>query len=290
MFAVIRTGGKQYRVAAEDVIKVEKVKGDPGEIVQFGEVLVVGGDDVTLGVPTIAGASVAAEVLEQGRGAKVIAFKKRRRKNSRRKRGHRQEFTLLRVTEILTDGAKPTVTARPKPEPKPKPVVTRARRRRRARREPGAEGQGRQEAEAGRKKADKKPAKKAERRRTSRNRAPRARRSDDFVTKLDYITGDERPDVQGPATMAHKKAGGSSRNGRDSNSQRLGLKIFGGEQVLAGNIIARQRGTKWHPGTNVGLGKDHTLFALTHGRVEFRTKAKGRIFVSVLPMTEAAAE
>jgi len=123
MFAVIRTGGKQYRVAAEDVIKVEKVKGDPGEIVQFGEVLVVGGDDVTLGEPTIAGASVAAEVLEQGRGAKVIAFKKRRRKNSRRKRGHRQEFTLLRVTEILTDGAKPTVTARAKPERKPKPAV-----------------------------------------------------------------------------------------------------------------------------------------------------------------------
>jgi large subunit ribosomal protein L21 len=123
MFAVIRTGGKQYRVAAEDVIKVEKVKGDPGEIVQFGEVLVVSGDDVTLGVPTVAGASVAAEVLEQGRGAKVIAFKKRRRKNSRRRRGHRQEFTLLRVTEILTDGAKPTVTARPKPEPKPKPAV-----------------------------------------------------------------------------------------------------------------------------------------------------------------------
>src|SRR4249920_29005 len=123
MFAVIRTGGKQYRVATEDVIKVEKVKGDPGEIVQFGEVLVVGGDDVTLGEPTIAGASVAAEVLEQGRGAKVIAFKKRRRKNSRRKRGHRQEFTLLRITEILTDGATPTKAAtglRPKGVPKPK--------------------------------------------------------------------------------------------------------------------------------------------------------------------------
>ena len=107
MFAVIRTGGKQYRVAAEDVIKVEKVKGDPGEIVQFGEVLVVGGDDVTLGVPTIAGASVAAEVLEQGRGAKVIAFKKRRRKNSRRKRGHKQDLTVVRITEFLTGGAKP---------------------------------------------------------------------------------------------------------------------------------------------------------------------------------------
>jgi large subunit ribosomal protein L21 len=123
MFAVIKTGGKQYRVAAEDVIKVEKVKGDPGEIVQFGEVLVVGGDSVTLGAPTIAGASVAAEVLEQGRGPKVISFKKRRRKNSRRKRGHRQEFTLIRVTEILTDGAKPTITTRPKREPKPKPAA-----------------------------------------------------------------------------------------------------------------------------------------------------------------------
>jgi large subunit ribosomal protein L27 len=90
--------------------------------------------------------------------------------------------------------------------------------------------------------------------------------------------------------MAHKKAGGSSRNGRDSAGQRLGLKIFGGEGVLAGNIIARQRGTKWHPGRNVGIGRDHTLFALIEGRVEFRTKAKGRVFVSVLPMTEGAAQ
>lgn len=90
--------------------------------------------------------------------------------------------------------------------------------------------------------------------------------------------------------MAHKKAGGSSRNGRDSHSQRLGIKLFGGQACLAGNIIARQRGTKWHPGQNVGLGKDHTLFALIDGRVEFRTKARGRVFVSVMPVTEAAAE
>jgi large subunit ribosomal protein L27 len=90
--------------------------------------------------------------------------------------------------------------------------------------------------------------------------------------------------------MAHKKAGGSSRNGRDSGGQRLGIKIFGGEQVIAGNIIARQRGTKWHPGQNVGVGRDHTLFALVDGRVEFRAKAKGRVFVSVLPMSEAAAQ
>jgi large subunit ribosomal protein L27 len=89
--------------------------------------------------------------------------------------------------------------------------------------------------------------------------------------------------------MAHKKAGGSSRNGRDSGGQRLGIKIFGGEEVVAGNIIARQRGTKWHPGRNVGVGRDHTLFALVHGHVEFRSKSGGRIFVSVLPMTEAVA-
>src|SRR5204863_5187802 len=106
-------------VAAEDKLKVEKVAGELGEIIQFGDVLVVGGDSVTLGSPTVTGASVAAEVLDQGRGPKVIVFKKRRRKNSRRKRGHRQEFTLVRVTEILTDGAKPTKL----PQREAKPVA-----------------------------------------------------------------------------------------------------------------------------------------------------------------------
>ena len=90
--------------------------------------------------------------------------------------------------------------------------------------------------------------------------------------------------------MAHKKAGGSSRNGRDSAGRRHGVKLFGGQVAVAGNILARQRGTKWHAGDNVGTGKDHTLFALIDGRVAFNTKAKGRVFVSVLPMTEAAAE
>ena len=92
--------------------------------------------------------------------------------------------------------------------------------------------------------------------------------------------------------MAHKKAGGSSRNGRDTAGRRLGIKLFGGQSVIAGNILARQRGTKWHAGQNVGMGKDHTLFALVDGRVEFRTKAKGRTYLSVVPNsnTEAAAE
>jgi large subunit ribosomal protein L27 len=87
--------------------------------------------------------------------------------------------------------------------------------------------------------------------------------------------------------MAHKKAGGSSRNGRDSEGRRLGVKKFGDERVLAGNIIVRQRGTKWHAGVNVGMGKDHTLFALTDGRVRFGTRA-GRPFVAVVPAQEAA--
>ena len=88
--------------------------------------------------------------------------------------------------------------------------------------------------------------------------------------------------------MAHKKAGGSSRNGRDSAGRRLGVKKFGGEAVLAGNIIIRQRGTKVHPGYNVGMGKDHTLFALIEGRVAFRQKSGGKMFVNVMPMTKAA--
>lgn len=88
--------------------------------------------------------------------------------------------------------------------------------------------------------------------------------------------------------MAHKKAGGSSRNGRDTAGRRLGVKKSGGQSVTAGNIIIRQRGTKWHPGSNVGLGKDHTIFALIDGRVAFQTKAKGRSYVSVEPFAEAA--
>ena len=88
--------------------------------------------------------------------------------------------------------------------------------------------------------------------------------------------------------MAHKKAGGSSRNGRDSAGKRLGIKAFGGELVIAGNIIARQRGTKWHPGTNVGMGKDHTLFGLSQGAVAFNKKANGRTYVSVNPIMDAA--
>ena len=118
MFAVIKTGGLQYSVAEDQVVRIGRIAGDPGEIVQIGDVLMLGGDKPEVGAPLISGASVAVEIVEQSRGRKVIAFKKRRRKNSRRKRGHRQDYTVVRVSEILTGGSKPTKGPKPKPERK----------------------------------------------------------------------------------------------------------------------------------------------------------------------------
>ena len=106
MFAVIKTGGKQYRVAADETLEIGNLPGEAGEEVTFGEVLMLGGDKPKLGAPLVEGASVIGEIVEQGRGRKVIAFKKRRRHNSRRKRGHRQHFTLVRITDILTEPRK----------------------------------------------------------------------------------------------------------------------------------------------------------------------------------------
>lgn len=133
MFAVIKTGGKQYRVSPSQLFKVEKVAGNAGEVVEFKEVLIVGdGDKTTIGTPAIADALVTAEVVEQVRAPKVIAFKKRRRQNSKRIRGHRQELTIVRISEILTGGAKPKkAAAKPVEAAKPaekaaKPVAAKA--------------------------------------------------------------------------------------------------------------------------------------------------------------------
>lgn len=112
MFAVIKTGGKQYKVAKDDVIAVEKLEGDPGATVELTDVLMVGDDKAqTAGTPLVDGATVAAEVVKQGRSAKVIVFKKKRRKDYRRTKGHRQQVTVLRITDILTDGKKPAKKA-----------------------------------------------------------------------------------------------------------------------------------------------------------------------------------
>jgi large subunit ribosomal protein L21 len=102
MYAVIKTGGKQYRVATNDVISVERLEGEPGGTIEFDEVLLVGGDNPQVGAPTVAGAKVMATVLEQGKGPKIIVFKKRRRKNFRRRTGHRQLQTVVRIADIVT--------------------------------------------------------------------------------------------------------------------------------------------------------------------------------------------
>lgn len=128
MFAVIKTGGKQYKVAADELVKIEKLEGEAGETVTFGDVLMVGKEnDVKVGAPFIDGASVAGEIVDQGRGRKIIIFKKRRRQNSRRKNGHRQYFTTVRITDILMDGAKPAAKkAAPKTETKAEPKAEKA--------------------------------------------------------------------------------------------------------------------------------------------------------------------
>lgn len=120
MYAVIRTGGKQYRVAPEDVLEIERISGEAGDTVEFGDVLMLGGDKVEVGAPLVSGATVAAELVEHLRGEKIIIFKKRRRQNYRRKRGHRQELTRVRIMEILTGGAKPSKKAAAKADAAPK--------------------------------------------------------------------------------------------------------------------------------------------------------------------------
>ena len=122
MYAVIKTGGKQYKVAKNDVVVVEKLAAEAGATVELDQVLMVGGEGKTeVGAPFVAGACVAAEVIDQARGPKVTIFKKKRRKNHRRKAGHRQDLTVLRVTDILTGGAKPKKAAAKKAEPKEEP-------------------------------------------------------------------------------------------------------------------------------------------------------------------------
>ncbi|GBF25728.1 50S ribosomal protein L21 [bacterium MnTg02] len=150
MYAVIRTGGKQYRVAAQDILEIEKIPGNAGETVQFSDVLLVGGDgEPNIGAPLVEGASVAAEVIEQGRGDKIIVFKKKRRKNYRRKSGHRQDLTIVRITEILTGGKKPSKAkaAKTKDE-KPEKKAAEAPERKAAAKKPAAKTEDKSEAKA----------------------------------------------------------------------------------------------------------------------------------------------
>ena len=164
MFAVIKTGGLQYSVAEDQKVRIGRIEGEPGQIVQIGNVLMLGSDKPELGSPIVSGASVAVEIIEQSRGAKVIAFKKRRRKNSRRKRGHRQDYTVVRISEILTGGASPTKGPKPKPERKPAPIVA-----------DGEEGEAKPAAK--KKAAAKKPAAKAKAKAPAKKPAAKKKKS-----------------------------------------------------------------------------------------------------------------
>ena len=162
MYAVIRTGGKQYRVAPDDVIEVEKLSGEAGEIIQFSEVLMLGGEGAAqIGAPTVSGASVAGQVIEQKRADKIIVFKKKRRKNYRRKKGHRQHLTAVRITEILTGGKKPSkAAAAPAP----------------AKKEAKAEKPKAEDKKPAGKKADAKPAAKAATKKAPAKKKPAAKK------------------------------------------------------------------------------------------------------------------
>jgi len=185
MFAVVRTGGKQYRVSENDVIVVEKLAGEAGEVIVLGDVLAVGdGKAQTIGTPTVSGASVAAQVLEQTRGDKVIIFKKKRRQGYRRKKGHRQELTALRVTEILTDGKAPS---------KAKPAAKKA----------PTKSDDKPKAEA-KKPAAKKPAEKSEAKAKPAAKKPAAKKADDKPK-----AAAKKPAAKTPA--AKKPSGGTTK-------------------------------------------------------------------------------
>lgn len=191
-YAIVESGGKQYKAVPGNIIEVDRISQDVGDKIELDVVLISNDGQIVVGTPFVKGAKVQASVIAEVKAPKIIVFKYKPKERYRRKQGHRQRYTQLKIDSI-------------------------------------EEGQ-----------------------------------------------------VQ---IMAHKKGGGSSRNGRDSNSKRLGVKKFSGERVLSGNIIVRQRGTRILPGLNVGVGKDYTLFATVKGVVVFDT-IRGRKRVSVAPSEE----
>lgn len=201
MYAVFKTGGQQFKVSAGQKLRVPKIEGEAGSKINFDHVLLVGGDSLKVGTPEVAGASVEATIKEQVRNPKVTVFKYKRRKNYKRKKGHKQPMTVIEISSIKGQFS--------------------------------------------------------------------------FVTSKIHIRG-----IQ----MAHKKAGGSTKNGRDSNAQRRGVKAFGGQQVTAGSIIVRQVGSCFHAGEHVGKGKDFTLFAKVTGQVVFERLGKKKQRVRINPV------
>ena len=222
MYAIVRCGGRQEKVALDDVVTIDKLDGAAGESITLTALLVVDGDRVISDPAEVGRYQVTADIVGDAAGPKINMIHYRNKTGYRRRLGHRQKYTQVRITGIGTETKASATKASEPRAARPRAARPRAAHRPRPR--------------------------------------PRRRRSE----------------------MAHKKGASSSRNGRDSKAQRLGVKRYGGQLVNAGEIIVRQRGTHFHPGDGVGRGGDDTLFALVGGKVKFGT-FHGRRAVSIVP-------
>ena len=240
-YAIIETGGKQYRAEKGTVLVVDRISEDEGAKVTLRPVMFSGDDKFVGGGADLEKVKVEAEIVEHLRGEKIKVFKYKAKKGYRKRRGHRSSLTKLEVKDVKMLTRKPAAKKEPaeaKAErlrsPPPRRLPPRSLRRRSLRpRSPRRRS----------------PLPRSLRRRSRRRRIP----------------------------MAHKKGLGSSRNGRDSNPKMLGVKIFAGQEVGGGEIIVRQRGTRFRPGDGTGIGKDHTIFATRAGKVDFKPGRKGRV-------------
>ena len=308
MYAVIETGGKQYRVEVGTELEVELLDVEPGKTITIDRVLLVAdGDESTIGRPLVADASVSAEVVNQTRGPKLISFKYRPKARSRVKKGHRQELTTLRIADITFGGKSAAKDA--------KQAEDKARTER-VRLEEAAAAQAAKDAELAAKLAADKPVKAEPKAKATAAKAPAKAKAEPKAKadataetktaapkKTTAKADTDADDGEGSAQeaprheegrvdqMAHKKAGGSVKNGRDSVGQRLGVKAGDGQLVNAGSIIVRQRGMTFLAGPGTGLGHDYTVFATVTGKVKFEhaTKTKKRIRVEAVETTAASA-
>ena len=304
MYAVIETGGKQYRVEVGTELEVELLDVEPGKTITIERVLLVAdGDDASIGQPVVTGAEVSAEVVRQMRGPKLISFKYRPKARSRVKKGHRQELTVLRISDITLGGKSAAASAK---------KAEAAAKTERERLAEAAAVQAAKDAELAAKLAvgteaaapKKAPAKKAAPKADAAEAkadAPAAeeaarqgrpgRRAQDHRREASGAQEAPRHEEGRVVEMAHKKAGGSVKNGRDSVGQRLGVKAGDGQLVTAGSIIVRQRGMTFLAGPGTGLGRDYTVFATVTGKVKFEhaTKDKKRIRVEAVETAAASA-
>ena len=281
MYAIVKTGGKQYRVERGQTLLVERLPADEGANVAL-EPILYRSEEAVFDKAGLAKVKVTAKVVAHERGEKLRVFKFKPKRGYKRRTGHRQELTRIEVTEIIGAGA----AKAPRRRSREGAASTAAPRSR-------AESRARESAAA---KAAK-PATPKPRRQSRRGRArpkPRGKPGDAKAAGAAKPKAAAKPkprETEAGArrpTMAHKKGLGSSRNGRDSNAQRLGVKTFAGQTVTGGEIIVRQRGTRFKPGAGVGIGKDDTLYARAAGTVQFTTGRRGRV-VSVVGADEASS-